>query len=286
MTSPLRTFPRTIAESWKVPLDRIGDAGASLASGLGPGRIKDLLSGTWLGHPLHPMLTDLPIGFWTCSLALDVLAGDRGREASRTLVGLGVVAAVPTAVSGWSDWVDTEGEERRVGVAHAVGNLAATALYATSWLMRRRGGRAGLALALAGGGVASATAYLGGHLVYGRGLGVDRTAFDRLPRRWTRATEAASLTDGRPVAVDVRGMKILLVRRGDEILAIHDVCSHRGGPLHQGEVGPDTVTCPWHGSCFDLRDGEIVRGPATAPQPSFETRLVDGAVELRVRPRA
>jgi nitrite reductase/ring-hydroxylating ferredoxin subunit/uncharacterized membrane protein len=286
MTSSLRTLPRTLAESWEAPLDRIADVGASLSTALRPGTVKDLLSGTWLGHPLHPMLTDVPIGCWTCSLALDALAGERGREASTTLVGLGVLAAVPTAVSGWSDWVDTEDEERRIGVAHAVGNLAATALYAASWLARRRGARrGGVALAIVGGGIASATAYLGGHLVYGRGLGVDRTTFDRLPRRWTRATEAASLGDGKPVAVDVRGVKVLLVRRGEELLAIHDVCSHRGGPLHQGEVGTDTVTCPWHGSCFGLRDGEIVRGPATAPQPTFETRLVDGSVEIRTRPR-
>ena len=161
----------------------------------------------------------------------------------------------------------------------------ATGLYAASWLQRRRGSRrSGIALALAGSGVASGTAYLGGHLVYGRGLGVDRTAFDRLPKRWTRAADAAALTEDSPMAVDVRGVKVLLVRRGEEIFAIHDVCSHRGGPLHQGQVDADTVTCPWHGSCFRLRDGDIVRGPATAPQPSFETRVADGTVEVRVRP--
>ena len=103
MASPLRDLPHSVAETWKGPLDRMADVGSSLASKLGPGRVKDLLSGTWLGHPLHPMLTDLPIGFWTCSFVLDALGGERAEESSTTLVGMGVLAAVPTAVSGWSD---------------------------------------------------------------------------------------------------------------------------------------------------------------------------------------
>jgi nitrite reductase/ring-hydroxylating ferredoxin subunit/uncharacterized membrane protein len=280
MTSPLRRLPEALSQT--TALEKVAEPLAKLAEALGPGTAKDALSGTWLGHPLHPVLTDVPVGAWTCSMVLDLVGGESAAGASRTLVGVGVLAAVPTAVSGWSDWADTDGEDRRIGIAHAVGNVAAATLYALSWVARRRGHRGrGILLGLLGGGVASATAYLGGHLVYGRGIGVDWTAFDRVPKRWTPVIDVDALHDGEPATVEVRGTEILLVRRGGEVLALANRCSHRGGPLAKGELDAQTVTCPWHGSRFLLATGDVVRGPATSPQPRYETRITEGKVELR-----
>jgi nitrite reductase/ring-hydroxylating ferredoxin subunit/uncharacterized membrane protein len=282
VTSPLRHLPAAIAERFAPQLDSIADRLGPIADQVGPGPLKDLLSGTWLGHPLHPVLTDVTIGTWTSAAVLDVLGGERSADAARLLVGLGVLSAGPTALAGWSDWADTEGDDdRRAGVAHALGNTIALGAFGLSWMARRRGRRGfGIALGIVGAGIASATAYIGGHLVYARGVGVDVTAFDRMPARPNAGMAADDLPQNTPTVVDVRGVPVMLLRRGDEVFAIHDRCSHRGGPLHKGTLDGDTIECPWHGSCFDVTSGEIVRGPATAPQPRYTARIADGKVEV------
>jgi nitrite reductase/ring-hydroxylating ferredoxin subunit len=281
MTSPLRSFPSIVTERFEDRLDAIGNALGSLADRLQPGRVKDLLSGTWQGHPLHPVLTDVTVGAWTSAAVLD-LAGRERRRGADTLVGIGVLSAIPTAVTGWSDWADVTGETRRVGVAHAVGNAAATMLYGASWIARRSGSRKlGVALSFAGAGVATATAYLGGHLVYGKGVGVDVTAFDRIPSRFTPVMDADDLLEGTPTLAELNNVPLFLLRNGDTVHALHDRCTHRGGPLHEGKLEGDTIVCPWHGSCFDVTDGELERGPATAPQPSYEARIKGGRIEVR-----
>ena len=159
-----------------------------VAKVLAAGTVKDLLSGTWLGHPAHPLLTDIPIGAWTSAALLDLvelIGGSHGatRRGSDTLVGIGVLAALPTAASGLSDLSD-EVEDRMLaaGAAHAVSSLAATGLFAASYLARRRGRRAqGMALSLIGTGVLTAAGLLGGHLSYRKGLGVDHTGARACP---------------------------------------------------------------------------------------------------------
>src|SRR5687767_6119288 len=174
MTSPLHRLPSVVTDRFGPRLDQVAQRIGPLAERLGTGPVKDLLSGTWLGHPLHPVLTDVTIGAWTSAAMLDVVDGERSADAARRLVGLGVLSAGPTALAGWSDWADTEGEERRAGVAHALGNTAAIAAFGLSWAARRAGRRGlGIALSTLGTGIASATAYIGGHLVYSRGVGVD-----------------------------------------------------------------------------------------------------------------
>ena len=228
------------------------------------------------------MLTDVAIGAWTSSMALDLLPNRRGADASRTLVGLGCVAAVPTAVSGWSDWADLDDDVRRIGVAHALANLTATSLYSASWLARRQGAvRTGIALGWLGAGVATVGGYLGGHLTYAKASGVDPTVGDRLPHRWTEVVQEAQLASGAPLRVFVGRVPVVLVRDEDGIYALHDRCTHRRGPLHQGTVVDGCIECPWHGSRFRLADGSIVRGPATFAQPSLRTRVRDGSVEVR-----
>jgi len=281
MTSLLHRLPSTVVERFGPRLDAVADRIGPIAERLGTGPVKDLLSGTWLGHPLHPVLTDVTIGAWLSAGMLDVVGGERSTDAARRLIGLGVLSAGPTALAGWSDWADTEGDERRAGVAHALGNTAAIAAFALSWTARR-GGRHGLGVALStvGAGIASATAYIGGHLVYSRGVGVDVTAFDRLPARPTAVMAADDLKQDTPTVVDVKGVPVFLLRRGDQVFAMHDRCTHRGGPLHKGKLDGDIIECPWHGSCFRVTDGELTRGPATAPQPFYSARIVDGKVEV------
>ena len=252
------------------------------------GRAKDALHGTWLGHPLHPALTDVPIGAWTSALLLDLVAGDRANDASRALVGAGVLAALPTAVSGAADWTALGETERpkRVGAVHAVANGTATAFYAASWLARRNGqhGR-GRALGLAGAALLGAGGYLGGHLAYRNGVGVDRTADETQVGEWTDVGHLRDLPMREPLRRRVGDADVLLYRIGSTVRAISATCSHLGGPLEQGTVRDDCVTCPWHGSTFDLRDGAVVSGPATAPQPAYEVRVVGRTVQVRREPQ-
>ena len=264
-------------------LDPVGDALTGAIRGLLPaGRPKDLLSGTWLGHALHPILTDVPIGAWTSSIVLDWVGGRRARPAADTLIALGILSAIPASLTGAADWGDTQRRERRVGLVHAAANSAALGLYCVSLRERRRGHRVrGRVLSLVGAGALGAGGYLGGHLVFARGLGVDRTAFESRPEDWVDAAAAADLTDGAPICVRVDGVGVLLARDAGEVHALADRCTHRGAPLHDGELRDGCVVCPWHQSTFRLTDGAVVRGPATTPAPRYEVRVRDGRIELR-----
>lgn len=270
-------------ESWAV-LDRVVRPVTSLVSKLvRPGALKDALSGTWIGHPAHPMLTDLPIGAWTSALLLDVLGGDERARAADSLIGAGVLMAMPTALTGLSDLADVEDRKgRAVGAAHAIGNTVGLALYAGSYVMRKRGRRrAGVSLSMLGAAVMSGSGFLGGHLSYRRGIGVDTTAFDTAPSGWTAVLDDADLHDRVPRKVTVGRSDVLLYREGGRIMALANRCSHRGGPLHKGRVENGEVRCPWHLSTFRLDDGSIIQGPATAPQRRYEARVADGKVEVR-----
>jgi nitrite reductase/ring-hydroxylating ferredoxin subunit/uncharacterized membrane protein len=246
------------------------------------GPVKDLLSGTPLGHPAHPMLVTVPIGAWVSVSVLDFVGGKAGRDAARKLVAFGALAALPTAATGASDWSDTLGAERRVGLVHAVGNYAALGVYGLSYLARRRGRHTrGKVLALAGAGLLAATGYLGGHLSYAYGVGVDTTAFQGAPEDWTDVAADADVTEGKATYVEAGGVPVLLSRVSDRIVAIFDRCTHRGAPLHEGRISGDCVECPWHGSKFRLVDGEVERGPAQLPQPRLEVKISNGRVLLR-----
>lgn len=268
------------AEALDGAADRVQRAVQPLLS---PGPVKDVLSGTWLGHPVHPLLIVLPIGTWVSAALLDLLGGRAGRAAADRLVAAGVVSTLPAAATGLSDWLDTQDAERRVGLVHATGNTVALGLQLVSLRARRRGRRGtGVALSLAANALVGITGYLGGHLSYSQGVGVDTTAFRTGPEEWTAVADAADLLPGRPTAVPAGAATILLVRtEAGEVSALDDRCTHRGGPLHEGTVEGDCVQCPWHGSVFRLDDGSVQAGPASVPQPAYETRVVDGRVEVR-----
>jgi nitrite reductase/ring-hydroxylating ferredoxin subunit len=249
---------------------------------------KDLLAGTWHGHPLHPALTDVTVGSWIGAFVLDLFGDESADGAADALIGLGALSAIPTAASGLVDWSDTGNPERRVGVVHAAGNVTALLMYGVAFVLRRAGmRRAGRRLSFAAFATATASAYLGGHMAYGRGVGVDQTVFETQPTEWTSVMSAEELPEGKPGSARVDGTTLVLYRAGDRILALSARCSHRGGPLHEGEIddGELSVTCPWHGSMFDLETGDVLRGPATAPQPAYEARTNQGRIEVRLRVR-
>lgn len=269
--------------------DALDKAAAPVASGVGKvirhGTLKDVLSGTWLGHPLHPMLTDVPIGAWTCAFVLDLIGDERTERASELLVGLGTLSALPTAAAGLSDWSDTWGDDRRLGMAHAAGNVAAVAAYGLSYMARRGGNhRRGVGLAFVGATVATAGAYLGGHLGWRRGVNVNRNAWTHGADDWVVVAAEGGLAEGLPVVARAGDEDVLLVRHAGEIFAVANVCGHAGGPLNEGKFDDEgCVTCPWHQSTFRLRDGTLVHGPATAGQPAYEVRVDDAKVSVRRR---
>ena len=249
------------------------------------GGVKDVLSGVPLGHALHPLLTDVPIGSWTSATILDLAGGKASRPAAQKLVGVGLAAAAPTFVTGWTDWADTEpGNDtvRRLGIVHAVSNGTAAVMYALSYAARRRGAHTqGVLFGLAGAGALGAGGWLGGDLVFARGVGVNQTVFDAEPQDWTPALDASMLEDDRPAHAIVGDLPLVIVRRNGTIYALADRCSHRGGPLHEGELDGDCIACPWHGTRFRLEDGSVERGPSAYPQPVYEARVSDGRVEVR-----
>jgi nitrite reductase/ring-hydroxylating ferredoxin subunit/uncharacterized membrane protein len=272
-------------EGWAF-LDPAGEWLSSKVGGLlGSGRAKDLLSGTFIGHALHPVLTDLPIGALTAATVFDVLGGEGGGATADALTVLGLLSVPPTALSGLSDWSDTVDSERRLGLIHALANAGSSALYFAALVSRRSGNRGtARVFSSAGLGVLAASGYIGGHLVFARGVGVDHNVFDEAPSDWTRVARETDVEPDVPMLVRASGYGVLLHSHAGRIHAIGARCSHAGGPLNEGEVDSELcVTCPWHGSRFRLTDGSVVRGPATAPQPAFEVQTVDGNVEVRLR---
>lgn len=247
---------------------------------------KNFLHGTWIGHPLHAILTDVPIGAWTAAVVFDALDSMNTRRhyrvAADTAVTLGLLGAGGAAAAGLTDWQDIDPPARRIGLVHGLLNVASVALFGTSLLARRRGSRTtGRALAALGYALSVAAARLGGNLVYGQKIGVDHTSPENLPAEFTPVLSESDLKDGEPVRADHNRTPILLVRRGSQIYALAETCSHLGGPLSEGKLDGDVIQCPWHGSRFSIRDGHVVDGPAVHPQPCLEARIRSGKVEVR-----
>ena len=242
--------------------------------------------GRWIGHPIHPALSDLPIGLWTGVMLLDVIDRDpaprRGFDAAGMLSTAGILAAGATALTGLSDWTVSNDEDRRVGLFHGILNTVALGLQGAS-LGTRMAGRRGTARALGAASltVTAAAGYLGGHLVFTKGVMVNRVAWAVGPRRWTRALPEADLPDDSPTAVEAEGRQVMLYRHDGSLYAIDNICSHAGGLLSRGAVADLTVTCPLHGSRFALADGCVSRGPASQPQPVLPTRIRNGWIEVR-----
>jgi nitrite reductase/ring-hydroxylating ferredoxin subunit/uncharacterized membrane protein len=280
--------------AWLDRLDWLRTLSDRLTGVLGPVRerhqdnlVLELMhGGRWVGHPIHPALSDLPIGLWTGVMVLDAMDRDpaprRGIDAAGLLSAAGILAACATALTGLTDWTVSDDEDRRVGLLHGLLNTVALGLQGAS-LGTRMAGRRSTASALGAASltVTAAAGYLGGHLVFTRGVMVNRVAWTVGPRRWTRALQEAGLPDDSPTAVEAEGRQIMLYRHRGHLYAIDNICSHAGGLLSRGPVADLTVTCPLHGSRFALADGCVSRGPASQPQPVLPTRIRNGWIEVR-----
>lgn len=253
-----------------------------------PQKIRNFLNGTWLGEPLHVVLTDVPVGAWTVAMAFDALdmVYDRRefRRGCEVSIGLGLLGAAGAAVTGMTDWSDVDPPARRPGMIHGLLNLSGIALFATSLLLRKKKSReAGRIASLLGYAVMGYAARLGGKLVYEHRVGVDRTDGQTFPEQFTAVLPETSLADGKLTRVMCEGTPILLVRRGTRLFAMAETCSHFSGPLSEGKLEGDTVVCPYHFSRFALEDGRVIDGPAVHPQPCLEVRARNGQIEVRRR---
>jgi nitrite reductase/ring-hydroxylating ferredoxin subunit/uncharacterized membrane protein len=243
-------------------------------------KIKNALHGTWLGHPLHAELTDIPIGTWTAAVVCDVIdiTTDQhqwGESADATLT-LGIIGALCAAVAGLTDWEDTDPPARRTGLIHGLVNIAGVGLFAGSAIARKRKLRGlGRSLAALGYAVASTTARLGGNMVFEHRVGVEHTAGQTFPDHFVPVLAEPELQDGTLWRVEYQGAPVLLARRGDRLFALAEKCSHWGGPLSEGKIIDDSVRCPWHGSRFALEDGRVIDGPAVHPQPCANSQWPD-----------
>lgn len=252
-------------------------------------KLRNFLNGTWLGEPLHVVLTDVPVGAWTAAMIFDLLGLILHRKelasAADVSIGIGLVGAAGAAVTGATDWSDVDTPARRLGLVHGLLNLGGTAMFATSLVLRRKKSRrSGFIVSALGYGVMGYAAHLGGKLVYEHRVGVDRTDGQVLPDSFVGVLPEAQLADDKPTRAMAQGVPILLVRRAGRLFAMADTCSHFGGPLSEGKLMDNCIECPYHASRFALEDGHVIDGPAVHPQPILETRIRDGQIEVRKRP--
>lgn len=254
---------------------------------LKPRALEDALHGVPVGHPAHPAIVLVPAGTWISAAVLDLLPGTA--RASRSLVGVGVLAAAPAILTGWADWARTRPEQQRVGIVHAAANESAWVLYAASWLARRGGHDGfGRVLSFAGFGLVGLGGYLGGHLGYRQATGANHAAavLARFPDGWQPVGPVETLPEDQAVHRDVAGEPLVLLRRGSRIDVLADISTHLGEPLSDGLLedaspGATTITTTY-GSVFDVATGEVVHGPATAPAIRFESRVSGDLVEVRL----
>lgn len=251
--------------------------------------LKDLAHGTKpLGHPLHPALTDVPLGAWTVMVVADLLALYTRAVppvAGDIALAVGIAGALGAAVAGYTDFHETFGMERRAAMLHGLLMTLVLTVMVVSLLMRLAAPStrtAAVVIALVGWLLSLVGGYLGGHLSFRYGTMVNRNAFREFPEDFVKVGVSSDFAEGRLTRVEVDGSPVLVVRRRGELHAISAVCSHAGGPLDEGSLEDDTVTCPWHGSRFCILDGRVERGPATFRQPGFDVREHGGAVELRL----
>jgi nitrite reductase/ring-hydroxylating ferredoxin subunit len=272
----------------------IEPARQAVNAALRPQAFKDLLHGTWLGHPLHPVLVQVPVGSWTSAGLLDAIPPLR--PAATVLIGAGVAVAVPAALSGAADWSEQDVGVRRLGALHAVANTAALSLYVGSLVARGKGrGTLGRVLSYAGLGIATGSAAIGGHMSYAQSSGASHSAAAAraLSSDWIDLGPLDDLPEGRPALRTGKGSSVAVplavVRRGTKVDVFVGACSHLSGPLYEGAVeevrGQQCLVCPWHGSAFDLDSGDPRRGPAANPQEKLEVRMEAGRVMARLPSR-
>lgn len=281
-------------QEWLQPIQTKGEElikNAYAAAGPAGQPVKNALHGVWLGHPVHSAITDVPVGSWATAAVLDLLEirGDSQYAAGAdAAIMVGLVSAIPAALSGMTDWSDTHGKPQRVGALHGLLNMGAATLYATSYLARKSDKRAlGRWLGFLGFGCVFASAWLGGELSYSQKIGVNHAPLpdQELPADFTEVSgvSEADLAANKLTKGSVDGTPVLLVRHGGAVRALANTCAHLGGPLNEGELKGDSVVCPWHGSRFCLVDGHVEDGPATNNQPALDVKIENGRIFVKAR---
>lgn len=243
--------------------------------------IRDLLNGRWLGHPLHSASTDLPIGLLLGSVVLDLVGQPTGADV--VLVAT-IIFVVASALSGLADYSETEGTALTRATLHATLMTIGLVMLIVSLVIRAGGPddrTIPIAISIVAFLVITAGAFVGGDVVYVFGNMVSRHAFRGAGTKWIAldtgdVSDLAALPEATPRKMRAGINDLVVVRIGDTIHAMHDVCAHAGGPLHEGKVVDGCIECPWHGSRFEVGDGRVVRGPSVYDQPSYEVRAADG----------
>jgi nitrite reductase/ring-hydroxylating ferredoxin subunit/uncharacterized membrane protein len=251
-------------------------------------RVKDFLNGTWLGHPVHPAVTDIPIGAFLVAIVLD-LVGEP--TAAFWAIVVGVVTMLAAVVTGLADYADTDGTTRTRATLHGTVMAVGLILALASLVLRDGGaGASGVAIGLLVVSflVVTAGAYVGGDLVFIFGNMVSRHAFRGAGTKWIALDTGAlsdllTLPEATPTKMRAGINDLVVVRIGETVHALHAVCAHAGGPLAEGTVTPDgCIECPWHASRFRLTDGRVRQGPSVYDQPAYEIRTTDaGGYEVR-----
>ncbi len=250
-------------------------------------KLMNFLHGTWLGHPLHPAITDIPVGAWTAGVLLDALQPAHGQtgleKAADAAIALGVVGALSAATAGLTDWHRLRGDRtRRLGTMHLLFNTSAAVLNTASLALRASGQRgAGRAASLVAYAAITAGAYLGGALAYSEQVGTNHNARLQLPQDWVPVLPEAELPMGELYRAEAGGVPVVFYRQGSEILALVETCGHMGGPVAEGHIHDGTVACPWHGSRYALDSGQVREGPSAYRQPTFEVRVRNGQIEVK-----
>ncbi len=261
---------------------------AIFAQGEDGREVADVLHGKQIGHPLHPILTDITIGSWSLGVFFDFLGlltrSRTSQKAANHLIALGTFSAVPTALAGMTDFSGIKKDAAGHAAAHGILNSVALFFFWRSMRARSRGNQlSGFYLAVLGLGIMTFAAWLGGDLVYDHKVGVNHTPEGTIADDWTAILPADQLKSNTLQRVDVDDKHpVLLYKHARKISAVSAICTHAGAPLEEGTIVKDgCVQCPWHNSVFDLRDGHVVHGPATFELPHFETRVTDGQIEIR-----
>jgi nitrite reductase/ring-hydroxylating ferredoxin subunit/uncharacterized membrane protein len=245
--------------------------------------VRDLLNGRWLGHPLHAVLTDAPIGILFLVIVFDVLAM---AEAAAWAVGIGILAMLGAALAGMADYADTDGKARERASLHSTLMVVALVGYIVSLWLRfpvQPGvvPSAAVVVSVLSFLVLSAGAYVGGDVAYFLGNMINRHAFRGAGTKWIALEPAevdgeGRIPEGRPIRARLGVNQLALVRQGDRILALHDTCAHAGGPLNEGRLVDGVIECPWHFSRYRLENGHVVGGPSVYDQPAYEVRAREG----------
>jgi nitrite reductase/ring-hydroxylating ferredoxin subunit/uncharacterized membrane protein len=256
-----------------------------------PRRLRSLLNGTWLGHPLHPVITDVPITAWMLTALFDILWLISSAHNTWAAYGafvaviVGLLGALGAIVTGFTDWSDTYGSERRVGLNHSIFNVSATMLYLISFLLRLLAGPgdgvAAAILGFVGLGCVLYARYLGGEMVFEKGTGVNHTAWEAGSEDYEAVLPFEKVSENTLYRVTASGVPVVLLRQGEQVYAISATCPHAGGPLDEGQLQGDVVECPWHGSRFCMRDGRVLTGPATVNAPRYDVRIRNGQIEVK-----